>query len=282
MHFYYLDEAGCTGSDLTNQEQPIFVLGGISVRDEGWNKTQESMAAITEAYFDGAIPQNFELHTDQLLSPNGDGPFSGHARDRRNDLAKSILGLLADRSHDVHLYAIDKAKLISCACCLTMPYDTRTPYLLSYDYLITYINWFVKNQLGQTARGMLIIDAKEQFHDDIERITQVRRFEGPAAHRVKWIVEFSYPIDSQKNPMVQLSDLVVFCAKKFLEIDNGYRGAYSEDAKRFYAECYALIHDRIRRKDLVDREGRGMDGMNDFLRMIQSKPVGQWKRRYGI
>lgn len=282
MHFYYLDEAGCTGCDLANQEQPIFVLGGISVRDEGWNATQEAMAATIAEYFGNDIPQNFELHTDQLLSPNGDGPFSGHARDRRNNLAKSILSLLADRSHDVHLCAIDKAKLSSCACCVAMPYDTRTPYHLAYDYLITYINWFVKNQLGRSARGMLIIDAKEQFHADIERITQVRRFEGPAAHRVKWIVEFSYPVDSQKNPMVQLSDLVVYCTKKFLEIDNGYRNAYSQDAKRFYAECYALIHDRIRRKDLVDRQGHGMDGMNGFLREIQSKPVGQWKRRYGI
>lgn len=282
MHFYYLDEAGCTGCDLANQEQPIFVLGGISVRDEGWNATQEAMAAIIGEYFGNGIPQNFELHADQLLSPNGDGPFSGHARDRRNNLAKGILGLLADRSHDVHLFAIDKAKLNSCTCCVAMPYDTRTPYHLAYDYLITYINWFVKNHLGRSARGMLIIDAKEQFHADIERITQVRRFEGPAAHRVKWIVEFSYPVDSQKNPMVQLSDLVVFCAKKFLEIDNGYRNAYSQDAKRFYAECYALIHDRIRMKDLVDRQGRGMDQMNGFLREIQSKPVGQWKRRYGI
>ena len=50
MHFYYLDEAGCTGRDLNNKEQPIFVLGGISVRDEGWNKTQESMAEIIEEY----------------------------------------------------------------------------------------------------------------------------------------------------------------------------------------------------------------------------------------
>jgi len=282
MHFYYLDEAGCTGCDLANQQQPIFVLGGISVRDEGWNATQEAMASIINEYFGNAIPQNFELHAEQLLSPNGDGPFADHARDHRNALAKRLLGVLADRSHDVHLYAIDKSKLMARSCPVDMPYDAKTPYLLAYDYLITYINWYVKNRLGPSARGMLIIDAKEQFHADIERITQVRRFEGPAAHRVKWIVEFSYPVDSHKNPMVQLSDLVVFCAKKFLEIDNGYRDNYSQDAKRFYAECYAMIHDRVRRKALVDRQGRGMDGINRFLREIQSKPVGQWKRRYGI
>lgn len=282
MHFYYLDEAGCTGCDLKNQEQPIFVLGGISVRDGGWNKTQEALDNILKRYFNGALPQNFELHANQLLSPQGDGPFAGHARANRNNLVKNILGLLEERRHDVHLYSIDKANLNNYTCYTVMPYNTDTPYNLAYDYLITYINWFIKNKLGQSARGMLIIDAKEQFYSDIEKITYMRRFDGPVIHRVKWIVEFSYPVDSQKNPMVQLSDLVVYCVKKFLEIENGYRHTYHTDIKRFYAECYALIHNRIQRKGIVIREGRGMGGINVFLREIQSKPGNQWKRRYGF
>ena len=282
MHFYYLDEAGCTGSDLANQEQPIFVLGGISVRDEGWNTTQESLATIINRYFNDSIPANFELHAEQLLSPDGDGPFSGHERDRRNALANNILGLLSERSHDVHLYAIDKAKLNSNSCSMNMQFDIKTPYLLAYDYLITYINWFVKERLGHSARGMLIIDAKNEFRTDIEHITQIRRFEGPVTHRVKWIVEFSYPVDSRKNPMVQISDLVVFCTKKFLEIEGGYRDNYPTDAKHFFAECYSLIDDRISRKNLVDRQGRRMEHLNTFLKSIQAKPVGQWKRRYNL
>ena len=48
MHFYYLDESGCTGRDLQNKEQPIFVLGGLSVRDKGWNVTQEKLAQIID------------------------------------------------------------------------------------------------------------------------------------------------------------------------------------------------------------------------------------------
>jgi hypothetical protein len=38
-------------------------------------------------------------------------------------------------------------------------------------------------------------------------------------------VEFAYPVDSSKNPMVKLSDLVTFCIRKFLEVENGYRDA---------------------------------------------------------
>ncbi|MHA1813557.1 MAG: DUF3800 domain-containing protein, partial [Candidatus Thorarchaeota archaeon] len=189
MHFYYLDESGCTGCNLQDEEQPIFVLGGISVRDEGWNATQEALAKAVNQYFCGALPADFELHANELLSPDGDGPFAGHDRARRNAFARCLLQLIHDRRHDVHFYAVDKRNMDSSSCSACVPYSTNTPYHLSYDYLITYINWFIKNQLGQSARGMLIIDAKAEFQVDIERITRVRRFDGPATHRVKWISE---------------------------------------------------------------------------------------------
>ena len=282
MHFYYLDESGCTGQDLENEEQPIFILGGISVRDEGWNATQEQLASIIDNYFVGSIPEGFELHSEDLLSPIGDGFFSGHDRNKRNTLAKNILGLLSVRGHDVHCYAIDKAKLASESCSIDVSYDCKIPYLVSYDYLITYINWFLKEKRGRSARGMLIIDTKEQFQSGIEMITSKRRFGDSKSHRVKWIVEFSYPIDSHKNPMIQISDLVVFCTRKFLEIEGGYRDDYSSEAKQFYSECYALIHDRIPRITLVQRQGRNMAGLNSFLNAIQAKPAHRWKKKYGL
>lgn len=282
MHFYYLDEAGCTGEDLNNGQQPIFVLGGVSVRDEGWNKTQEDFAKIITDYFGGHIPDNFELHAEQLLSPNGDGPFQNHDRGRRSQLAKTILTLLNTRSHDVHIFAIEKKKLATEVCATEMTYNLKVPYLVAYDYLITHINWFVKERLGRSARGMLIIDVKEQFHPAIEAITRFRRFEDTAAHRIKWIVEFSYPVDSEKNPMVQLSDLVVFCSKKFLEIESGYRDSYPPEAKRFFAECFKIIDDRNSKKALVTRNGRNMEHLNNYLNAVQAKPSRQWKRKYGL
>jgi len=282
MHFYYLDEAGCTGADLENEQQPIFVLGGVSVRDEGWNKTQEDFARILSNYFGGNVPENFELHAEQLLSPRGDGPFQDHDREQRSILAKNVLSLLNTRSHDVHLFAIEKQKLATEVCATEVNFNLNVPYLVAYDYLLTHINWFVKEKLGRSARGMLIIDAKEQFHPDIEAVTRYRRFEDTAAHRIKWIVEFSYPVDSEKNPMVQLSDLVVFCAKKFFEIEAGYRDNYPAEAKHFFAECFEIIDSRNPKKTLVCRNGRNMDQLNTYLAAVQVKPSRQWKRKYGL
>lgn len=282
MHFYYLDEAGCTGADLSNEEQPIFVLGGVSVRDEGWNQTQRAFHNLVSNYFSGNVPDDFELHTEELLSPNGEGPFLNHDRERRNQFAKDMLTLMSSRSHDIHFFAIDKQRLANETIGIELNYDLKTPYLTAYDYLLTHINWFVKERLGRSARGMLIIDIKDQFHSDIESITRYRRYKETASHRIKWIVEFSYPVDSKKNPMIQLSDLIVFCTKKFLEIESGYRESYPTEAKQFFAECFKIIDSRNRKKTVVDRTGRGMNSINTFLSNVQSKPTHQWKRKYNL
>jgi len=175
MHFYYLDEAGCTGADLHNAEQPVFVLGGISVRDEGWKITQSDFSEILTVYFGGTVPDSFELHAEELLSPTGDVPFTGHDRDRRNSLAKQVLQLLHHRSHDVHLFAIDKAKLSAHPPIEGLSFEPHVPFLLAYDYLITFIDWFVRECLGRSARGMIILDAKPEFLAGVHTVTHARR-----------------------------------------------------------------------------------------------------------
>ena len=96
------------------------------------------------------------------------------------------------------------------------------------------------------------------------------------------MVEFSYPVDSRKNPMVQLSDLVVLCTRRFLEVEHEYHDNYPEEAKLFYAECYSIIQDRIPKKQVVQRCGRGMDCVNDYLEEVQCKPRRLWRRQYGL
>ena len=90
MHFYYLDESGDTGANLNDADQPVMVLGGVSVRDEGWNLTQQQMAGIIDTYFGGAAPDDFELHAIELLSPAGNGPFAGRPMADRCGMCKRI------------------------------------------------------------------------------------------------------------------------------------------------------------------------------------------------
>ncbi|RYE01194.1 MAG: DUF3800 domain-containing protein [Sphingobacteriales bacterium] len=282
MHFFYIDESGDTGANLADQYQPIFVLGGISVRDEGWNATQEQLAQIISDYFNGNTPDGFELHSKELLCPAGDGPFAGQDLQQRCELAFRVLNLLSERAHAVHYLAIDKQALAAATHEAPVPYGAEQPYPIAFDYLITYINWYVRERLGVSARGMVILDQKDQHHALIEQLMHERRFGGAAAHRVKWVVEFSYSVDSQKNPMVQLSDLVIYCTKRFIEIEAGHRDNWSQDTKNFYAKCYSAIRDRVARTALVDRSGRNMDRLNALIASVRAEPRVQWRRHYNL
>lgn len=110
MHFFYLDESGDTGKNLNDQEQPIFVLAGLSVADKKWNNTKEQLDDITSQYFEGNTPEKFELHSHQLLSPKGEGAFAGHPIERRLALVTALIDLVDDLGHHIHYYAIDKKK----------------------------------------------------------------------------------------------------------------------------------------------------------------------------
>lgn len=258
MHFFYIDESGCTGQDLDNAEQPIFVMGGLSVRDEGWIKTVTEYHDKVKSCFNGKLPRNFELHAEELLAPEGSGPFVGWERQKRNNLAFEILDLcLSKRRHQTHICAIDKSKLKK----VTIPsinsyYDCRFPYLLAFDYMITLIDWYVPSYLGKSARGMLIIDEKKELGREINYITYWRRYPEGKKKLVKYLVEFSYAVDSVKNPMVQVSDLICFISKKFFEIKNGYKQGYSQDAINFFNQSYSLIKKKLIRERLVARSDK--------------------------
>lgn len=277
MHFFYIDEAGCTGEDLNNDQQPVFVSGGLIVRDEGWNKTKKAFVKLINTYFNDQVAKNFELHSHELLSPKGCGPFAGHDRDRRMNLAHDILDLIVKRRHQACYFAIDKEKLklhLDSVVPTKEYLPRRTPYTIAYDYLVTQHEWFTKTMLGQSARGMVIADTKDGYENDISIITQFRRVDAPAAQRVKWLTEFTYAIDSHKNPMIQISDLLCFVTKKFLEVDYGYRDNWKPEAKAAYRDLYAKIHARLIKKNAIIETGRHSEQYNNFIAAI-----GIWPHR---
>lgn len=282
MHFFYIDEAGCNLRDLTHPESPIFVLGGLVVKDKGWNKTHTEYEKIISSYFNGTIPENFELHSHQLLSPNGEGDFLNHPRVGRLKLAQDILRLVADRGHHFCILPLEKSALnaYDIGRIHNKEYvELKTPYLLCYDNIIDTIEAFIRDERGQSARGMVIIDEKDAIRREIETLTKFRRFHPVVSKRIKWISEFSYPIDSKKNPMIQISDLACFITKKFYGIEKGYHDTYPQAAKTFFRDTYLLVHERLIKNGYSKEGGRYSEHYNNFMETIIPKPSYGWKKK---
>ena len=53
------------------------MLGCLSVADKKWNNTKERVDTVTSDYFGGNVPAGFEVHSHELLSPNGGEFFTG-------------------------------------------------------------------------------------------------------------------------------------------------------------------------------------------------------------
>jgi hypothetical protein len=81
--------------------------------------------------------------------------------------------------------------------------------------------------LSHSRCAFIILDEKDIYQEQIDKLTHFRRYEVPNVRKLKRIVEFSCPIDSVRHPMIQLSDLVIFLSRKFLECENGYRPNWS-------------------------------------------------------
>lgn len=281
MHFFYIDESGDTGRDLDNAQQPIFVLGGISVRDESWRKLTDAVQSAISDYWGGAVPKDFELHSEELLTQTG--RFAGAKREECNKLALGLLDLLREHRHAVHMVAIDKPLLKQHGKSdAHEKFDCLVPYLLSYNYLVTYVERYVKKILGNSARGLFIIDEKDEHLESIDEITRYRRFDIPNVRRLKWLVEFSHPTDSARHPLIQLTDLVIFTARKFLECDNDYKPEWTDDARNFYASCYDRIIERVCWTNLIDAAGAEEKGAHDILKLCNCTPKGKWKTRYQL
>jgi Protein of unknown function (DUF3800) len=160
MHFFYLDETGDTGPDLGNAEQPIFVLGGVTVSDKSWRKTTDVVQTIITEFFIGVVPDRFELHAHELVAHQG--PFAAHSQEDCNALALALLDVV--KRHRPHFLAIDKRYLLKHGNGEEHNMiDCKTPYLLAFNYLVSHLERFIREECGKSARGMIIIDRKDMY-----------------------------------------------------------------------------------------------------------------------
>ena len=278
MHFFYLDETGCTGPNLDDPQQPIFVIGGLSVSDERWRRTTDAFDNVVTGFFNSTKPQDFELHAHELI--NQEGWFKGRTKDECNALAHQLLDVVKECRHAIHFVAIDKKKLsVNADGKEHGIVDCRHPYLLGFNYLVTAIERHV-GTLGRSAKAMIIIDEKEMYQKDIEKRTRYRRYEVPQVRRLNRIVEFSYPVDSKHHPLVQLSDLIIYVTKKFLECENGHGKGWRPEARNFFASCYDKIIERALWKTLIEVKGGEEADAYKLLTACRSTHRQVWRRHY--
>lgn len=251
VHFLYIDESGNSGANLHDQLQPVFVMAGLVVSDEKWHGTKAAIEARMLTFFEGVLPENFELHACDLLSPTGTGPFAGLGRDSRNTLALDLLNLVTERSHALLLVPIYKVSLAH----QPVPagqfgFNWKHPWEFGFGLMLTMFEDYLRSKAtGRSSTGLAIIDHEDQYVEFVRSHTSTRQASG-GWREVRKVVEIGYSVTSHANPLVQLTDLVAYTYKKYLELDTPLAAAWRQPAKEFYTQCRQAIWSRVKLKQL--------------------------------
>lgn len=269
MHLLYIDETGTTGKKLKASGSDVFVMAGVIVSDEKWRKTYEIMAKRIRDAFDGDVPSSFELHTHELLAPNGAGHFEGWDGESRSKLALDLLRIVADRHH-VLLNHVNKP----CMASTDSPdkdfeFDWKDPWELSFALLVTMFEDHLRGPgTGTTSSGMVIIDHEPSYLDVVRRHSAYRRSAG-GWQNLRKVMEVGYSVGSHSNPLIQLTDLVAYTYRKWVERQHGLGENWPPDVVEFLNECKTLVWERVKYKTLKFSKLKVPSAFTDYAKAVR-------------
>lgn len=209
MHLIYLDESGNSGTNLSDPQQPIFILGALPIPEEKWKALVEK-TEILKASFSKKLGRPFEIHAHEISSGRGD--FRSIGLKDRLEFIHSALDLIIEFEIPFLYRAINKKPY---AKWLIEHHGAGThinPHLAAFPFLAKSLNTYLE-QIDDTALGTLICDDNREVHLDIEASLSLLQKEiGDMG--LNRLIEKGFFIDSRKSLPLQLADLCVYYARK--------------------------------------------------------------------
>lgn len=216
MKLIYIDESGDTGHNLSDPQQPVFVLAAIIVPDILWNTVEEEFEKIIKKYFQDIVPEDFELHVVDMK--NRKKHFKNFDKKTGATLRDEVLLLIENLQLKVIYRRVIK-KQFQKFCENRFGKGIQiSPYLMALSML-----WFEINKyLNEHADlGMLIFDENKTYYLDAEKSLKSLRLDQRFQLSNNKLIEKGFFVDSTKSIPLQLTDLVAYYIRKYEEHKSG-------------------------------------------------------------
>lgn len=256
MHLIYFDESGNTGNNLTDDSQPIFVLCALAVPADRWQIIESELDEARQAIYPDPVPENFEMHGAEILSPGKNCFFRGKPLEERIALYKSWINIAEKHSLRLFTRAIVKKRYARWLHDNFGAGVSINPHIAAFALLSQVVNKHLVG-LDPSSLGIFISDENKEVMKDIEKSIRVLRFD-IGTLRLGNIIEKGFFIESHSSLLLQLCDLCTYSIRKNEEAKLGR--AMSGPMQTIAALADPLIH-------------RGNEAMPDVLAWLQ----GQYK-----
>lgn len=254
MHLIYFDESGNTGNNLSDDSQPIFLLCALAVPADRWQVIESDLTEARRAIYPDPIPDHFEMHGAEIISPGKECFFRGKPLEDRIALYQAWIDVAKKHSLKVFSRAIVKKRYARWLHDAFGAGVSINPHVAAFALLSQVVNQHLAG-LNPHSLGILISDENKEVVKDIEKSIRALRFDDGAL-RLGNIIEKGFFIESHKSLLLQLCDLCTYSIRKNEEAKLGR--PMSSPMQTIAALADPLIH-------------RGNEAMPDILAWLQGQ-----------
>lgn len=212
MWFAYLDEAGNTGANLNDQQQPIHLIAGLLVPEARIRDVHGAVAEIEERHFPDLARQNdFEFHGSHLVQASG--LFRDQPVDKRLDALQDLMGIVSRLDLRLLVKGVDKIRLAARYPRPHHPHDLVMRHIVEEAERIAR----AKSAEGEACRFLLVADEMRGRHRRL--LAEFRSLQQHGSvwgywpvDEVRHVIDTIHFVESHTSRPLQVADCVAYLA----------------------------------------------------------------------
>jgi len=147
MHLLYIDDAGNTGTDYDNKEQPVFSLAGVVVKSSEWRTLNNTISILKQQLFPST--PNVEIHAANIYQGSNDKKNNINYRNNTMETNLSILELFVNLVVELKLPIISftvRKQFLKAYCQRNYNGLIKIdPYFIAFPYMLSFFDSFLES-----------------------------------------------------------------------------------------------------------------------------------------
>ena len=260
MYILYADDAGNTGTDYDNKQQPIFTLTGVIVEAEKWNEINEHISREKRKF----IPDfpDCEIHATDIYNGSKSKDkcfdFRQYGLQGNLNILEKFVNLIVEIQLPIITFAVRKSNLKRyCQSKYKMSIKID-PYLIAFSYVSVFFDYYLESK---KSKGLIFLDEQRELITNIDRILEELKLISSSEKlqiKIKNIIEKALFLDSARSNFIQIADICNFYINRYLSMKHGvnpHNPIKAEHITKMYYRIKPLIlpypHDPYTLKEML-------------------------------
>ena len=222
MYILYADDAGNTGIDYDNPQQPVFSLAGIVVPQDRWHEINSRINALKREL----IPEyeNVEIHATEIFNGKKNAAkgydFRKNSPQQNRGILERFVNFIVEEALPIIYFSVRKSYLKEYCKRHYGNAVKLDPYVIAFPYVTSFFDEFVK---AKGEKGLIMLDEQNAMVGKVDTVLAMIRgteASSPGFHADD-IIETALFLESFKSNFIQLADICNFYINRYLSMLNG-------------------------------------------------------------